>query len=957
VLVVVRRDVAAAANDALGAPPDAWGSEADQASFDRALSNAAWTLTGPVGRSGSTAADGRFDVAGLPPGPYELSLTRTLNGNLVDVRVPIHVGSDGAAEILVEISPGSVRVSVTYGEGETLVEEITGPNGTTLVTRDGKPSEIAGPSGEIVDPDGDGIFEPAGCGDALWLCEDRATCGPDRQCVCTSSCPFCEDCGPLVCAPAGVNGVYRCGEGGTCQNPGERCACVSSGPNLDDCVESVCVPSCDPVGIVGLDVTGPAEVRVGRQAQLFAVAELDNGGRIDVTHQVEWQSSDESVLSVDSWGVALGLATGTATVTAGLVAGTVSLADEITIRVAERPTLRALYIQNYSCYPILGGPLAEGSETGAPRPPVDGLPGDFLPPFCLQVVRVGATLQFSAIGELADGSYEDLTGEVEWRVSEPSVGSIERGLFTALAEGTTGVSAALGDVESEPSEVRVVTEPTIVQLTIYPEYGGVVPFGGVIDVAEPGAAPDFCLDCRAAVPVLLGDELRFHASAVYDTGEWEDVTDRVTWRTSDPAVATIGADGVMTAVGAGEADIDATLDEVTSEPVTVSVVAEATLLGLSIYQEGLDRVVAKGGEALFRAHGFYDVGFGRDLTADVVWRSSDESVGGFPEPGVFVGRAAGNVEVWAELDGVESERLPMEVFEESAIEYCDPEHPNRGVWTDGFNRVVLESDCAEYMPPEVATLRFTVTERERPGGIFDPCLDLYVFQGSQLVRTIREEGCGVPFLAPGAEFDAAAPRYQNRAFWDLKDDRGNLVPPGVYTIHGRFFLYYDPVVSISVAVVSPTGRIPCQQNDCGNGCGYVHRCGDTDPPEACPAVCVPLCECPFGWGITAEGDCEPCDEECCLEGTECDPDIPPCGPPQGCCPEGEICLGVLPPCEPECCPLGQECNPTLLPCQTRCCPAGADCGPANLPPCEDKCCPPDLACIPELQPCPSDTSP
>ena len=43
-------------------------------------------------------------------------------------------------------------------------------------------------------------------------------------------------------------------------------------------------------------------------------------------------------------------------------------------------------------------------------------------------------------------------------------------------------------------------------------------------------------------------------------------------------------------------------------------------------------------------------------------------------------------------------------------------------------------------------------------------------------------------------------RYQLKAFWDLKDSAGATVPAGEYEIRGRFYLYYDPVVSIRVTV-------------------------------------------------------------------------------------------------------------------------------------------------------------
>jgi len=67
------------------------------------------------------------------------------------------------------------------------------------------------------------------------------------------------------------------------------------------------------------------------------------------------------------------------------------------------------------------------------------------------------------------------------------------------------------------------------------------------------------------------------------------VTTSVTWRSSDTATATIDADGVMTAVQGGLAAVDATLDGVTSNPVNVRVVNEATLQSISIYEEGTDR--------------------------------------------------------------------------------------------------------------------------------------------------------------------------------------------------------------------------------------------------------------------------------------------------------------------------------------------------------------------------------
>lgn len=982
-LVVLRNGVPGGAEDALGAPPSEWMQTPDAQGFDTALSHADWVLEGPQGRTGTTGADGSFEIRDLPPGNYTLTITKTLNGNLAAVTVPIVVGDDGEADIVVEIDRGNARSISTYPlEGETF-REVWGPAEARVVTRDGKVTEFGGPGTNYSDPDGDGMFDPTSCPTTLSLCQEGGQCTAG-SCRCTASCPACDDCGPGVCSPFASTNPYRCEPEGGCRQPGDQCVCVSSCDDCTDCVMHVCVPACSSFEIEALSVTlSPSTLRIGGEGSARAYAELSNGLTLDVTYSATWSSSDESVATVDNWARVVAGAIGTTQITASFGGITSSPAE---LRVVERPALRRIQVEIGPCaYPV---GIPEVMDPSVPPRATD----EFFPdPYCRQVVRVGATIPLIAFGEFENGEFQEITREVDWNVSPASVGEIDDGgVFTANAEGTASITAALGGVTSDAREIRVVTEPTLVQLTIYPTYGAQPPVFFPVFDDDPKPAGDAlpCFECGYPVTILKGDELQFVATARYDTGEWEDVTTRVTWRSSAGAVATIDANGLLAAIDGGQSTVDAVLDEVTSNPVNLTVVNEATLQYLYIYQEGADRVVGKGGQAFFRATANYDVGFSRDVTDSVTWRSSDDSIGGFDEPGVFTGRTAGNVQVWAQLDNKQTERLPMEVFETSDITYCDAANVNRGIWSDAFNRVVLESDCAQYQPPAVVNLRFTVTERERPGGIFDPCLDLFVYQDGRKIRTIRNEGCGEPFLAPGAaDYDSEAPRFQLKAFWDLKDDRGNLVAPGQYTIYGRFYLYFDPVVSIDVAVTAPNGRIPCTDNPCGNGCGYVHACGDSGP-SPCPSICTEICECPSGWGITSEGDCEPCPLECCPAGAPCLPEIPPCEP-EICggiaglgCPEGQTCDLQDPTCatdvagtcvdkidacpefyQPVCSCEGEtypndcfriQAGATLAYqgiCGDRCCPPNADCIDP-LPPCPPQpCCPAGQACIPELPPC------
>src|SRR6185369_951656 len=80
----------------------------------------------------------------------------------------------------------------------------------------------------------------------------------------------------------------------------------------------------------------------------------------------------------------------------------------LALAVVERPTLRRIYLQNASClYPLA---MRDDASEPKPVPPTDS--GFLPPPLCQQVVRIGATLQFSAIGEVDTGYYEDITDEV-----------------------------------------------------------------------------------------------------------------------------------------------------------------------------------------------------------------------------------------------------------------------------------------------------------------------------------------------------------------------------------------------------------------------------------------------------------------------------------------------------------------------------------------------------------------
>src|SRR5262249_36174238 len=163
---------------------------------------------------------------------------------------------------------------------------------------------------------------------------------------------------------------------------------------------------------------------------------------IDVTYLATWQSSDDSVAQVDSWGTISALAIGQTTLTAAM--GSITSASQ-PLSVVAQPTLQQIWVQNQSCFcgPV---PVANpGADAMLPPcifnrdPASDALPV----PGCGTVLLVGATRQFTAQGQFADGSYADVSSAVKWEVAPPNVGSVSSGLFTAQAAGTAQVTASL----------------------------------------------------------------------------------------------------------------------------------------------------------------------------------------------------------------------------------------------------------------------------------------------------------------------------------------------------------------------------------------------------------------------------------------------------------------------------------------------------------------------------------
>ena len=171
---------------------------------------------------------------------------------------------------------------------------------------------------------------------------------------------------------------------------------------------------------------------------------------------------------------------------------------------------------------------------------------------------VGYVQQFTATGTYSDSSTADITSQVIWASSDPNIATISSsGSVTAVAAGNTNITATLSGVTSP-----AVRLPVVVPIS--------TPF------TTPTTTSALTLSSIAVLPVspvslAVGSTELFTALGTYSDGSTTDITSKVTWTSSDPNIATISSQGLVTGVATGYATITAALSGVTSSAVSLTV--------------------------------------------------------------------------------------------------------------------------------------------------------------------------------------------------------------------------------------------------------------------------------------------------------------------------------------------------------------------------------------------------
>ncbi len=258
-----------------------------------------------------------------------------------------------------------------------------------------------------------------------------------------------------------------------------------------------------------------------------------------------------------------------------------------------------------------------------PGEPVEQVPTTITVAPDTTTLAINGTQTFTAT--VLDQNDEPMTGiEVTWTSSNETVGTIDRtGTFTALAEGTTNVTATVENITGEAT------------VTV----GGEEPVASRIDVAP-------------LAPTLAVDETVNFSATVYDQFDEELPEVAVAWTSSNETVGTIDEGGVFTAVAEGTTDVIATIGDVTGTAAVI--VSSEEPVATNITVAPATTTLAINGTETFEATVFDQNG--RTMAGiEVAWASSNETVGTIDMNGTFTAHAEGTANVTATAEGVTGE--------------------------------------------------------------------------------------------------------------------------------------------------------------------------------------------------------------------------------------------------------------------------------------------------------------
>jgi len=205
-------------------------------------------------------------------------------------------------------------------------------------------------------------------------------------------------------------------------------------------------------------------------------------------------------------------------------------------------------------------------------------------------IAAGTSQQFSALGTFSDGSQQDLSTQVTWSSSDPSVTISASGLATTTISGQFTVTAMFGSVGNFAT--LTVTSAVLTSINVN----------------------------LANQSLLVNATQPYTATGVFSDGSQQDLTSVSTWASSNQNVASIDPTDLATALAPGSTSINATFNSINGS-TTLTVINPPPVLE-SISVAPANASIAVGLNQPFTAQGTYSDGTTPDITSLAQWSSS-----------------------------------------------------------------------------------------------------------------------------------------------------------------------------------------------------------------------------------------------------------------------------------------------------------------------------------------------
>ncbi|WP_325894626.1 Ig-like domain-containing protein [Grimontia sp. NTOU-MAR1] len=153
-----------------------------------------------------------------------------------------------------------------------------------------------------------------------------------------------------------------------------------------------------------------------------------------------------------------------------------------------------------------------------------------------------------------------------------------------------------------------------------------------------------------------GLEHQIKATARYSDLTTEDITDKVSWQSSDDLIVTVSQSGMVSGIDLGQAEIHATLDGMQSNKSRFTItVALLTSIQISPATVTLD----VGDSMQLNALGSYSDATTSDTSSSVTWFSSDTAVATVDSSGYLTSIGAGTASISASESGISSNSVSV----------------------------------------------------------------------------------------------------------------------------------------------------------------------------------------------------------------------------------------------------------------------------------------------------------